>query len=199
MKRALLVAGLVLTIATSVISGTLAAYSQTVDDLQQDTVTAKKFVLDVDKTVSLDEALSKIAPGESRTIEFTVANHKDGNVTETDMDAKIDIQILNRQSSPLKFTLEANDGSSLDTSEAIFSGGDTFTETQRFTAATAKEITYTLTVEWPWGSDSDHDGTTNFDDTGAYLNNDIQYQGVEFGTIKITVAGYQVQPDPFVN
>lgn len=86
MKKTLTILLLVLAITTSLIAGTMAYYTVTLDNLVQGEVVAKEFIF-VEKpgqqTLSFSD--SRIAPGETVEWPFTVQNHKDGLVTETDM------------------------------------------------------------------------------------------------------------------
>ena len=85
MKKTLTVLLLVLAITTSLIAGTMAYYTVTLDNLVQGEVVAKEFIFvekEGQQTLSFSD---KMAPGETVEWPFTVQNHKDGLVTETDM------------------------------------------------------------------------------------------------------------------
>lgn len=182
MKRSLLVAGLVLTIATSVISGTMAAYNVTVDDLAVDSVVAKNFVLTADKSESAF-VNEKIAPGESKEIPFTVSNFDGVNTTETGMDVVINVNVSNGDKTSITpLTYELFYADDLDTAVASSAAGQPFEYDGLIFDASgdAQDEEFILVVEWPYG---------------AYNNGDFALQGDGFGnTVQITVSGFQSSP-----
>lgn len=181
MKKALLIAALSLTIATSVISGTLAAYNAQVD-LQEDQIVAKGFALESAKSLSWGTGVAKIAPGENHEIAFTVSNFNDAMVTETGMkvDILIDVNGLNDTNTnsidPLKYSLYEIDGSEerlISTQSFIDPSNDVEDEIKHsfnFTDSGSQQTkNFKLLVEWPSGS-----AETDNEFIGAEHGNDIQ-------------------------
>lgn len=188
MKKGLLVAALSLTIATSVISGTLAAYNAQVD-LTEDSVVAKAFVLDATKTESF-AANTKIAPGDTKTIYFTVKNFKNAVVTETGMAVTVEAIITNNKSistssniKNLEYTLTdktadltvKGTGAELDDNKLIL------TSTFEFPVQAAGQTReFELEINWPFDT----------------YDNDTVFQGGNYGnTVKIVVNGKQIKPN----
>lgn len=174
MKKFLLTASLLLLIATSVISGTLASYNVRLEPFEEDTVIAKSFVLTSEKTSdTLIGKAQKIAPGEKKEITFSVSNQDGSIVTETNMNVFIDVAISeNGESiSPLTYKLyKADEPAVLAESDESFRYADL-----HFEAGIGKTENFVLVVEWPHNDAID----TNF-------------QGDGFGNnIQITVSGVQ--------
>lgn len=175
MKKILLTTGLLLAIATAVISGTLASYNLRLEPFEEDTVIAKSFVLTSKKTSdTLIGKAQKIAPGEKKEITFSVSNQDGSIVTETNMDVFIDVTINeNGESiSPLVYKLyKADDETTvLAESDQSFEYADL-----RFEAVVGKTENFVLVVEWP------HNDAI-----------DTSFQGDGFGnSIQITVSGIQ--------
>lgn len=185
MKKALLIAALSLTIATSVISGTLAAYNAQVD-LQEDQIVAKGFALESEKSLSWGTGVAKIAPGESHDIQFTVSNFNDAMVTETGMkvDILIDVNGLNDTNTnsidPLTYSLyEVVNGQEtlLKTHSFIDPNTETVDEISHsfnFTnSGTEQTKNFKLVVEWPNGSsevDNEFIGNEHGNDIQIIIN-----------------------------
>ncbi len=174
MKKNLLIAGLVLTIATSVISGTMAAYNATVDFVE-DTVVAKNFVLTATKdSDTFVGSAQKIAPGEQKEILFTVSNKDGETVTETGMDIVIDVDITEDGIAPLSYTLY--NAKNMDEALVVtVADNKSFTyDGLSFEPGVAGEESYVLLIEWP------------------HTDNDTAYQGNSYeNTVAITVSGTQ--------
>lgn len=171
MKRTLIIVALVLVITTSIIAGTLAMYTITIDDLAEGSVVAKEFVLKPGETNSFEENV-KIAPGETEEWEFSVRNYDGDIVTETDMDLEFKVELKNVAGKdaiePLVFTVEDEDGV-LELEDGVF-----FDE---FDKDVKKEKTYTVTVKWPWETDG---------------VDDKDFAGAGHGTaVKVSVTGIQ--------
>ncbi len=79
MKKLLLTVALVLAVVTSLVAGTMAAYTQTLDTTSG-TATAKTFQLTNTKSTNFDQNL-KVAPG--GTYAYTVTIRNDGEVDST--------------------------------------------------------------------------------------------------------------------
>lgn len=174
-RKPLVLLALVLVIATSVVAGTLATYQINLDDYSSGEVAAKNFVL----TSAGDSSFAtdvKIAPTESVSKTFTVANFDNGVVTETDMDVAIAVALAKSGEKSAIPELEAvveKDGVEVGTS-TITNGQGTISIADEFTASTEETHTYTVTVSWPAGE------------------NDVAYQGAGFGQmLTIDVVGTQ--------
>lgn len=171
MKKTLLIVALVLAITTSIIAGTMAYYTITLDELVEGDVVAKEFILEGEMT-SEHEAKVKIAPGESETWTFKIKNFENEDVvTETDMDVTIELALSggytidNNKQAPLILKLNGEEYSSAEKYLTHFTAGDAATKT------------FTVTVEWPWGT----------------ANDDIEFAGQDLGTLSVSVTGTQSQ------
>ncbi len=166
MKKTLLIVALVLAITTSIIAGTMAYYTITFDELVKGDVVAKEFILEGKNTSTHQESV-KIAPGESQEWTFDIKNFKNEDVvTETDMDVTIDVTTPNTNA-PLKISVTL-DGKGISSGEKI---------DKLFKANVPETKTFTVTVEWPWGT----------------ANDDIEFAGQDLGTLSVSVTGTQSQ------
>ena len=184
MKKHLLIAGLVLTIATSVISGTMAAYNTSVD-FESNEIVAKQFVMNVEKKEGFATETTKLAPGESNSVNFTVSNFDSAYLTETGMKVfvKIETNLQNTNSkNPLIYNLYKGNvliaSTATEFTEAMGTTVEdgVFVHEVDFSANTKRTDTYRLEAEWL---------------VGDWNNKDIEYQNKNFGTAKITVSGFQ--------
>ena len=176
MKKVLIIAVLVLMVASSLIAGTLAIYTQTIDGLASGSVIAKEFILLEDGTDTFETDV-KIAPTETVTWQFSVKNFNDQTVTETAMDLLFNIDVTNTPSKsavdPLVVTVYDENGTVVgektDTGVIQYSSQFSLQET-------GQTKIYTVTVYWP------SDNTVDFD-----------YAGATFGTtVSISVTGTQI-------
>lgn len=182
MKRTLLVAALVLAISTSIIAGTMAMYTITIDDLAQGSVVAKEFVLEPGQTNTFAEDV-EIAPGERVEWEFSVKNYEGSIVSETAMDLDIAVDIDNAAGkdaiAPLEITITDEDENEVgrETGTGTITFSDEFDIDEE-----GQEKTYTVSIEWPWETEG---------------VDDIKYAGADFGTsITVSVTGtQQATPD----
>ena len=164
MKKTLLIVALVLAITTSIIAGTMAYYTITLDELVEGEVVAKEFILEGKNTSTHQESV-KIAPGESQKWTFNIKNFEGDDVTETDMDVTIDVTTPDTNA-PLEISV------TLDGSE--ITSGDEISEL--FTANNPEIKKFTVTVEWPWETDG---------------VDDIDFAGQNLGTLSVSVTGTQ--------
>ena len=164
MKKTLLIVALVLAITTSIIAGTMAYYTITLDELVEGEVVAKEFILEHGDN-TFDEDM-RIAPGESQKWTFNIKNFEGDDVTETDMDVTIDVTTPNTNA-PLKISVTL-DGKGISSGEKI---------DKLFKANVPETKTFTVTVEWPWGT----------------ANDDIEFAGQDLGTLSVSVTGTQSQ------
>ena len=87
MKKALLGFALVLLLTTSVIAGTLAMYTTSIDNLAEGSVVAKEFILTEGGTDTFTKNV-KIAPNETVNWQFSVMNYNGSIISETAMNRR---------------------------------------------------------------------------------------------------------------
>lgn len=175
MKKVLIIVVLVLILSASIVAGTMAMYTTTIDDLAEGSVVAKEFVLTEGGTDTFTEDV-KIAPSETVQWQFSVRNYDGAIVSETDMDLAFDIDVAaasgKNMIAPLVVTVTDED------SDVVGSctGSGTITFTDEFlTSAVGQEKTYTVTVTWP-----SNDAV------------DITYAGSNYGAaVTVSVTGTQ--------
>ena len=80
-------------VATSIISGTLANYSITINNLAKGSSIAKEFIFLEDGADTFKTDV-KIAPNESVTWQFAVKNFEDKMISETEMNLKFAVDVL---------------------------------------------------------------------------------------------------------
>ena len=181
MKRLFLVLALVLTIITSVIAGTMAMYTVTLDDLAEGSVVAKEFILTEYGTDTFEFGV-KIAPTETVIWSFGLKNYEGEFVSEVPIDYTVTL------------TAEAADGKSaigpltaavFDTDNNIVSAGGltdgvgTLTVNGRFPLeAAGQSRVYELRIYW------------------ESTDNDIDYAGNAFETMfNVSVTGVQSEEE----
>ncbi|NLK39955.1 MAG: hypothetical protein GX303_06925 [Clostridiales bacterium] len=175
MKKTLLLLSLVLVIAVSIISGTLAMYTTTIDELAVGSVVAKEFILLEDGTDTFVYN-EPIAPSETKTWSFAVKNNNGTVTSETGMDLAFTIEVgaANGKAviEPLRITVVDDEtGMTVGTVE----GAGTMAYANEFSAGVAESRSYTVVIEWP-----SNDAV------------DIDYAGAGFGTaVKVSVTGTQ--------
>ncbi len=175
MKKTLVVTALVAVIAVSIISGTLAMYTTTIDNLAEGSVVAKEFIL-LENGSDTFENNVKIAPTEIVTWDFSIKNYDGVLVTETamDLDIEVDVTAMTGKAAiaPLVVTVtdESNNVVGTQTGTGLISFQDEFV-----LDVNGQDHTYTVTIEWP-----SNDAV------------DINYAGGDFGTaVAVTVTGTQ--------
>jgi len=89
MKKTLFVLVLVLTIVSSLVAGTLATYTKTLEPMEGE-VTAKQFYIGATETAFADV---KLAPSEETSWDFSVINYQGDVATEVDMDLNIVVNV----------------------------------------------------------------------------------------------------------
>lgn len=175
MKKILVLTALVLMIATSLMAGTLANYTTTIDALATGSVIAKEFVLLESGTDTFASDV-KIAPSENETWSFAVKNYNGSVVSETAMDLDFTVSVAASTGksaiAPLVVTVKDSDNDVV----ATRTGAGTMTFDSGFAVATSgQEQVYTVVVEWPSNDDVD-----------------LNYAGSGFGsTVSISVTGTQ--------
>lgn len=187
MKKTLLLLSLVLVIAISIISGTLAMYTTTIDNLASGSVVAKEFILLEDGTDTFEYNV-KIAPSETVTWQFAVKNNNGSLKSETAMDLLFTVDIGAAESklaiAPLEikvYEVTETEGDVQKTLVGSFAGNTTnngtgsFTFENEFDADVAQSHTYSVEITWP-----SNDAI------------DINYAGGNFGTaVAVSVTGTQ--------
>ncbi len=173
MKNKLLIGLLVVFIMTTLVSGSLAVYQASIDDIDG-SFAATKFVIDSSAEGQLYNGSLKIAPGDTLSSTFIIKNYDaSNNITETDM--KLDISVVfDGGLDPVTMKLYYGD-SLLGTC----TGDGTITYdsvTAVLPANVATDAVYTLVFEWP-------ENTSGVDDTA--------FQGKP-ATFAISVTGTQV-------
>ncbi len=175
MKKALLGFALVLLLTTSVIAGTLAMYTTSIDNLAEGSVVAKEFILTEGGTDTFTKNV-KIAPNETVNWQFSVKNYNGSIISETAMNLDFDVDVAAAEGknviTPLVVTVKDSNGNTVGTVTA--SGKIEFTN-EFGLSATGHEKVYTVSVNWPGNSASD-----------------INYAGAGYGTaVKVSVTGTQ--------
>ena len=175
MKKTLITLSLVLLLATSVIAGTLAMYTTTIDTLGEGSVVAKEFILTRGGTDTFAQNV-KLAPGETEDWQFSVKNYNGAVISETAMDLAFNVNIAAADGkeiiAPVEVTIKNANGDTVGTRKG--SGAIAFAD-EFSLAASGQEKTYTVSVNWP-----SNDAV------------DINYAGAGYGTaVKVSVTGIQ--------
>lgn len=169
MKKVLLGMALVLAIAISVISGTMALYTTTIDEVADGSVVAKEFVLLENGSDTFKQDVA-IAPGEAVNWTFSVKNYDGSVITETAMDLsfKLTISAADEMEAiqPLVITVKDEKGKTVGTQ----TGTGTISFADDFDLqATGQTHTYTVSIQWP-SSDSDSNYTSANGDFGTAIS-----------------------------
>lgn len=176
MKKTLVLIALVLVVSTSIIAGTLAMYTTTIDDLAQGSVVAKEFILTKGGTDTFAKNV-KIAPGETVNWQFSVKNYNGSVISETAMKLDFNVNVIAAEGknliTPLVITVKDSDGNTVGT--ATSNGTINFNSNFNL-SANGQEKTYTVFVNWP-----SNDAV------------DKNYAGSNFGSaVKVSVTGTQI-------
>ena len=176
MKKVLLVSALVLTIITSMVSGTLAIYNVNLGTVASGSVIAKEFKLTAQGEADFTTNVL-IAPTETVTMTFTVSNIDGAIVAEVPMDLDISVGFAaaSGKSIIVPLTAEVKESGVVVSTGTLTNGAGTLSIVDELTDITVGETkTYTVEITWP--------------DTA----NDMDYAGSGFGTaLTVTVAGTQ--------
>ncbi len=177
MKKVLIIVALVLVLSASIIAGTMAMYTTSIDDLAEGSVVAKEFVLVNGGTDTFENDV-KIAPSETVSWQFSVQNYSGAVVSETAMNLAFTINVAAPTDKSMIVPLEVTvtDGGIINVSRT--GAGDlTFTDSFALNDVGQEKI-YTVTVTWP---------SNDVDDTV-----DIGYAGGNYGAaITVSVTGTQ--------
>jgi len=175
MKKILTIFALVLIFSTSLIAGTLAMYTTTIDNIAEGSVVAKEFILLEGGTDTFTENL-KIAPTETVDWQFSVKNYDGAIISETVMDVNytVDVTAENGKSviAPLEVTVKNSNGDIVGT---VTSNGKIEFADEFGLSANGQEKIYTISVNWPSNNTIDTD-----------------YAGANYGTaVMVSVTGTQ--------
>lgn len=195
MKKTLFMGALALTIATSMVAGTMAVYTHadTLAGATNDTVSAKKFYIN---STATDKINIKLAPGNEEFWDFQVTNHKEHIVTEVPMGLKLKVDLKNAAALPdLVCTLYRVDG---DKDVALASGtradGSTTIELEKlgeFAPNVEKDSTYKLGFYWKDTAGSNDALDTAIGSDGAIKDDGQANPGDTLSGISVTVTGTQ--------
>lgn len=186
MKKIVIFTALLLTILSSILAGTLASYTVTLDNMASGSVVGKEFIFMEDGTDTFSDNI-KIAPAEKVTWQFGVKNYNGSTVTETDLHYDLTFEVGAAPGktaiAPLTVTVKDKSGHVVNT----VTGTGTIHVAKDFPlAAEGQSDAYKVEIYWP---DTDHD---------------INYAGNNFGTsIKVSAVATQIpsggitqEPDP---
>jgi hypothetical protein len=175
MKKILLLSLLTLAILSSVVAGTMANYTISIDSLAYGSVVGKEFCF-LESGTDTFASNVKIAPGETLQWQFGVKNYNGGTVTETDLYYRLTFAMsagTGKQAiAPLTFTVKDAGGNTVGT----LVGTGTMTVNDLFALSNVGQSkSFTLVIYWPQNNAIDY-----------------QYAGSGFGT-SINVSAYASQ------
>lgn len=155
MKKILFIMLLILTMASSLVAGTLAMYTTSIDNLADGSVVAKEFVFVGDGTDSFRHGI-KIAPSETVQWQFKVKNYENHIVTETDLYYKLTFNVsasANKSAiQPLTVTVKDAGGNILNSVTSV----GTFDVLGAFPLSeNGQEKDYTVEIHWPGNGSAD--------------------------------------------
>lgn len=175
MKKLPILVLLISIICISLVSGTFALYSISLDNLAEGSLVAKEFILLEDREDTFEQDV-KIAPGETVEWEFAIKNYDGTAISETamDLDIKIDVKAADGKQAiePLKVSVvnepEQNVGEI--TGVGLIEIDDEFVLSE-----VGQSHTYKVKIEWPSNDEVD-----------------INYAGNGYGTaLSVSVTGTQ--------
>lgn len=161
MKKILTITALVLLVASSLVAGTLAMYTKTLNPIDG-TVTAKKFYIGATSSSIADV---KLAPSESNTWDFDVVNTNESDVpTEVDMDLAITVDVTTDGVAIDGLVVGLYDsGDNLLGTAVTKTGTVTYSLDNAFLANVAATKSFYVKAEWQNGLASDVTDTANAD------------------------------------
>ncbi len=188
MKKFLLVGALALAIVTSMVAGTLATYSKTLEPLADD-VHAKRFNISADFDEAQTDSI-RLAPGEAKVWAFRVYNYDEDyreSASEVDLDVTVSVQLppeMLRAGVVVRQFTFANQ--TWETPSLTQTGGDTYTFTveNAFTGLEAYTQMGEVTFAWEENMGGTEDALTQ-----TQLTN--EYEGETLGTFRVTVRADQ--------
>ncbi|MEA4831455.1 MAG: hypothetical protein VB118_02405 [Oscillospiraceae bacterium] len=182
MKKTVLISALVFFIVASLVSGSLAIYQASIDNVGTGAFEAAKFVITSTKNGDLYSRSLNMAPGDAQSVTFTINNFNGDDVTETNMKLNIDVE-LNTGIAPISMKLYKGTGADkTEISSAANTSKDGNKTKINYDSINAVLLanqkasqTYTLEFTWPSSNDS----------------SDTQYQGMS-AAFSIKATGTQV-------
>ena len=174
MKKFLIIGALILTVATSMVAGTLATYTKSVDF--SGSVTAKRFAFTA--AGSVDDSINvKLAPSETDSWKFVVSNKENSAISEVSMDVTISVTLPDGWAAlGVKPSLEF-DGQSA----ALTNSGNTYTMKVANVLPANTEKTATGILSFTWENDTPN---KDADHTQAGTTQ-------KTGTISVKITGTQ--------
>lgn len=177
MKKFLVISLLILLIAGSMLAGTLAYYTTSVE-LAAGSVVAKNFIFVQDGATTTFAKDAKIAPSETVAWDLVVMNFEAGAITETDLYYKLtfDVSATDGKEAiePLVVTVKDSDRNTIET----VTGTDIFDVYGAFPLQETdnnQQQEYEVKLHWPWGNADASD-----------------YAGDDFGTtVKVSAVAQQ--------
>jgi len=174
-KKSILSAVLVLMILASLLSGTLAVYTKTIDVDTPAGVVAKEFIFLADGTESFQTGV-KIAPTETVAFAFGVRNHDGISVTETTMryDIEIEVGAAPGKSAIGPLVVSVKDGAG-NTIDSLTGTGTLYVSGLFPLSASGRRHGYIIEFHWP------------------STENDTDFAGDDFGTeLHVSATAVQV-------
>lgn len=192
MKKSLFMLALGLTIATSMVAGTMAVYTHTDTILANGseggiTGIAKQFYIGAKTTQELDDF--KLAPGESKDWGFNVTNKDDkGIVSEVETDVIVNVNVGTAQDwADLQVVLKRGD--TVVGTMRPNNGVASFTDASVIKASTPFDTNYTITFEW---LDGTGETLNDAQDTALVMDeNGVKANLPKVQGITVTVTGTQ--------
>ncbi len=175
MKKVLVIIALVMVLTTSIIAGTLAMYTTSIDNIATGSVVAKEFVLLENGADTFTQNV-KIAPTETKDWQFSVKNYDGAVVSETAMALGFNVQVKAADGktmiAPLVVTVKDQNGNVVGT----VTGSGTIAYNSEFALSpSGQQKTYTVSVNWP-----SNDAV------------DLNYAGANYGAaVTVSVTGTQ--------
>lgn len=203
MKKTLFMCALGLTVATSMVAGTMAIYTHTDTLLQDETATAraKKFYIGVNnpQTAAVD---IKLAPGQYADWNFTATNIDPATAgfmseVNTDLVIKIsDAKVFNWKDFQIQLFVKGNEaGAPIAVGTVADDNTVTLEAKNEYLAYTEKTSDYTLRFIW---NDTDAAGLT--EDQFDLVNGKTEDQMPNVTNFNVTVTGRQSTTDkPVIN
>ncbi len=179
MKKPIIIAALIFTISCSLLAGTLASYTITLDKVASGSVVGKEFIFTADGTDIFQQNV-KIAPKDLVVWQFSVRNYDDLLITETDLYYNLAFEVTastDKQAiEPLIITIKDANGKKIDsvTGTGLINVYNSF-----LLSPTGQKNDYTVEIYWPSNDEID-----------------INYAGNNFSTaINVSATASQVPFD----
>jgi len=165
MKKLMFILLLVLVMASSLVAGTLARYTTSIDNMAEGSVVAKEFVFVGEGTDNFRHGV-KIAPAENVQWQFKVKNHENNIITETDLYYRLtfNVKASDNKSAilPLTVAVKDSEGNIINSVTGI---GTFYVYGSFPLSENGQDEDYIVEIYWP------EDGSS-----------DINYAGSNYGT-----------------